>query len=67
MQRYLLIKPDVAVMYESANELELTLLSESLSNFELLFVKWLLFNLLGWDESAFSVFLASKDQVVTEN
>ena len=67
MQWHLLIKPDVAVMYESANELELTLLSESLSNFELLFVKWLLFNLLGWDESAFSVFLASKDQVVTEN
>jgi hypothetical protein len=67
MQRHLLIKTDVAVMYESANELELTLLSESLSNFELLFVKWLLFNLLGWDESAFSVFLASKDQVVTEN
>ena len=67
MQRHLLVKTDVAVMYESANELELTLLSESLSNFELLFVKWLLFNLLGWDESAFSVFLASKDQVVTEN
>jgi hypothetical protein len=67
MQRHLLIKTDVAVMYESANELELTLLSESLSNFELLFVKWLLFNLLSWDESAFSVFLASKDQVVTEN
>jgi hypothetical protein len=67
MQRHLLVKTDVAVMYESANELELTLLSESLSNFELLFVKWLLFNLLSWDESAFSVFLASKDQVVTEN
>lgn len=54
-------------MNESANELELTLLSESLSNFELFFVKWLLFNLLSWDESAFSVFLASKNQVVTEN
>ena len=54
-------------MNESANELELTLLSESLSNFELFFVKWLFFNLLSWDESAFSVFLASKNQVVTEN
>lgn len=54
-------------MYESANEPELTLLSESLSNFELLFVKRLLFNLLSWDESAFSVFLASKNQVVAEN